>query len=70
MQNVMQAISPAFVLQVVDPEIEMINPADWDVVCDVRTPDEFEEDRLIGAINTPVLGNEQRAQVGTMYKQV
>ena len=58
------------VLQVVDPELEMINPADWDVVCDVRTPDEFEEDRLIGAINTPVLSNEQRAEVGTLYKQV
>lgn len=48
----------------------MINPADWDVVCDVRTPDEFEEDRLIGAISTPVLSNEQRAQVGTLYKQM
>jgi len=57
-------------LQIVDPEVEMINPADWDVVCDVRTPDEFIEDRLIGAINTPVLSNEQRAQVGTLYKQV
>ena len=57
-------------LQVVDLEVEMINPADWDVVCDVRTPDEFEEDRLIGAISTPVLSNEQRAQVGTLYKQM
>lgn len=57
-------------LQVVDPEVEMVNPADWDVVCDVRTPDEFEEDRIIGAINTPVLSNQQRAEVGTMYKQV
>ena len=58
------------VLQVVDPEVEMINPADWDVVCDVRTPDEFKDDRIIGAINTPVLSNQQRAEVGTMYKQV
>lgn len=57
-------------LQVVDPEVEMIDPADWDVVCDVRTPDEFAEDRMLGAINTPVLSNEQRAQVGTLYKQV
>ena len=57
-------------LQLVDPEVEMIDPADWDVVCDVRTPDEFEEDCLIGAINTPVLSNEQRAQVGTIYKQM
>ena len=57
-------------LQVVDPEVEMVNPADWDVICDVRTPDEFEEDHLIGAINTPVLSNEQRAEVGTLYKQM
>ena len=57
-------------LQMVDPEVEMIDPADWDIVCDVRTPDEFEEDRLIGAVNTPVLSNEQRAQVGTIYKQM
>lgn len=57
-------------MQVVDPEVEMIDPADWDVVCDVRTPDEFEEDRIIGAINTPVLSNQQRAEIGTMYKQV
>ena len=54
----------------VDPEVEMVNPADWDVICDVRTPDEFEEDHLIGAINTPVLSNEQRAEVGTLYKQM
>lgn len=56
-------------LQIIDPEVEMINPADWDVVCDVRTPDEFEEDRILGAVNTPVLSNEQRAQIGTIYKQ-
>lgn len=47
----------------------MINPADWDVICDVRTPDEFEEDCILGAVNTPVLSNEQRAQIGTIYKQ-
>lgn len=56
-------------LQIIDPEVEMINPADWDVVCDVRTPDEFEEDRILGAVNTPVISNEQRAQIGTIYKQ-
>lgn len=60
---------PQYLLQIVDPEVEMINPADWDVVCDVRTPDEFEEDRILGAVNTPVLSNEQRAQIGTIYKQ-
>ena len=67
---VQATLAAVLALQVVDPEAEMINPADWDVVCDVRTPDEFEEDRIIGAINTPVLSNEQRAEIGTMYKQV
>eukprot|EP00667_Euglena_gracilis_P021448 EG_transcript_23487 len=43
-------------------------PGDWDVVCDCRTPLEFIEDHIPGAINTPVLTNEQRVIVGTLYK--
>lgn len=42
----------------------------FDCVIDVRTPLEFAEDHLPGAINAPVLSNEERVQVGTMYKQV
>lgn len=41
----------------------------YDSVIDVRSPDEFTEDHLPGAINLPVLNNEERAQVGTMYVQ-
>ncbi|MDQ0462341.1 tRNA 2-selenouridine synthase [Caulobacter ginsengisoli] len=41
----------------------------YDAVIDVRSPGEFEEDRLPGAINLPVLTNEERAQVGTIYVQ-
>jgi tRNA 2-selenouridine synthase len=37
---------------------------------DTRTPDEFAEDHLPRAENQPVLSNEERAHVGTMYKQV
>lgn len=40
----------------------------FDAVIDVRTPAEFEEDHLPGAINLPVLDNAQRVQVGTQYK--
>ena len=40
----------------------------FDAVIDVRTPAEFEEDHLPGAINLPVLDNAQRIQVGTQYK--
>lgn len=36
---------------------------------DTRTTAEFEEDHLPGAINLPVLSNEERAIVGTIYKQ-
>jgi tRNA 2-selenouridine synthase len=44
--------------------------AEFDEVIDVRTPSEFAEDRVPGAINCPVLSDEERARVGTLYKQV
>jgi tRNA 2-selenouridine synthase len=40
-----------------------------DEIIDVRTPAEFAEDHIPGAINCPVLDNEQRIEVGTLYKQ-
>lgn len=40
-----------------------------DTVIDVRSPAEFAEDHVPGAINLPVLDNEERARVGTIYKQ-
>lgn len=43
---------------------------DFDEIVDVRTPLEFAEDHVPGAINAPVLSNEERVIVGTMYKQV
>ncbi|MGH8110271.1 MAG: tRNA 2-selenouridine(34) synthase MnmH [Arenimonas sp.] len=42
----------------------------FDVIIDVRTPAEFALDHLPGAINCPVLSNEERVMVGTLYKQV
>ncbi len=39
------------------------------IFLDTRTPLEFEDDHLPGAINLPVLSNEERAVVGTIYKQ-
>ena len=41
----------------------------FDSVVDARSPAEFAEDALPGAINCPVLDDAQRAQVGTLYKQ-
>ncbi|MGI4935983.1 MAG: tRNA 2-selenouridine(34) synthase MnmH, partial [Janthinobacterium lividum] len=42
----------------------------FDAVIDVRSPAEFALDHLPGAINCPVLDDEERVRVGTMYKQV
>src|SRR5690606_26007138 len=42
---------------------------DHDAVIDVRSPSEFAEDHLPGAINRPVLADAERARVGTIYKQ-
>lgn len=44
--------------------------ADFDEIIDVRTPAEFAEDHIPGAINCPVLSDEERITVGTLYKQV
>ncbi|WP_341647336.1 tRNA 2-selenouridine(34) synthase MnmH [Thauera humireducens] len=41
----------------------------FDEIIDARTPAEFAEDHIPGAVNLPVLDNEQRIVVGTMYKQ-
>jgi len=38
-------------------------------ILDARSPSEYAEDHLPGAINTPVLDDEERAVVGTIYKQ-
>ncbi len=44
--------------------------SDYDEIIDVRSPAEFAEDHIPGAINAPVLTNEQRAEVGTLFTQV
>jgi tRNA 2-selenouridine synthase len=41
----------------------------FDDLIDVRSPAEFAEDHVPGAISLPVLSNEERAQVGTIYVQ-
>ena len=42
----------------------------YDLVIDARSPGEHALDRLPGAINLPVLDDAQRAEIGTLYKQV
>lgn len=41
----------------------------FDAIIDVRSPSEFAEDHLPGAISLPVLDDEERARIGTIYKQ-
>ena len=41
----------------------------FDEILDARSPAEYAEDHLPGAVNTPVLDDEERARVGTIYKQ-
>jgi tRNA 2-selenouridine synthase len=43
--------------------------AGFDAIIDARSPSEFAEDHLPGAINWPVLDDEQRRIVGTLYVQ-
>ncbi len=40
-----------------------------DEIIDVRAPCEFAEDHVSGAINLPVLQDDERERVGTIYKQ-
>lgn len=44
--------------------------AQFDAIIDTRSPGEFAEDHIPCAINCPVLDNEERIRVGTLYKQV
>ena len=41
----------------------------FDAIIDVRSPAEFALDHIPGAINLPVLNNEERIEIGTLYKQ-
>jgi len=53
------------------PETITFRPELLDTHCiiDVRTPLEFAEDHLPGAVNVPFLTNEERVEIGTLYKQ-
>lgn len=50
-------------------KIDLKSLAAYDDIIDVRTPAEFAEDHVPGAINLPVLSNNERAEVGEIYVQ-
>lgn len=62
-------------MQTVNPHILNIEKLsstlhEFDAIIDVRSPAEFALDHIPGAINLPVLNNEERIEIGTLYKQV
>lgn len=50
-------------------ETEIWDADDYDMIIDVRAPVEFADDHIPGAINLPVLSDEERVIIGTLYKQ-
>lgn len=50
--------------------IDELSDQHFDTIIDTRSPAEFADDHIPGAINCPVLSDAERAQVGTIYKQV
>ncbi|MBI2754692.1 MAG: tRNA 2-selenouridine(34) synthase MnmH [Betaproteobacteria bacterium] len=42
----------------------------FDAALDVRSPSEYAEDHVPGALSCPVLDDAERARIGTLYKQV
>jgi tRNA 2-selenouridine synthase len=53
-------------------KVQLVNVSqlsDFDDIIDVRTPAEFSLDHIPNAINAPVLSNEERVRIGTLYKQ-
>jgi tRNA 2-selenouridine synthase len=54
----------------ISPDISLADLHKFDTIIDVRSPAEFADDHIPGAINLPVLNDQQRAEIGTIYKQI
>jgi tRNA 2-selenouridine synthase len=52
------------------PIPDFLQKAETLPVVDVRSPGEFAQGHIPGAVNIPLFSNEERARVGTTYKQV
>lgn len=50
--------------------VTLADLASFDDIIDVRSPAEFADDHLPGAMSCPVLDDWQRIEIGTLYKQV
>lgn len=59
-----------FVIEDITVEQFLALLAEGDVTpVDVRSPGEFEEGTVPGSVNVPLFDNEERAEIGTIYKQ-
>lgn len=53
----------------IEAAVALRHLGDFDTIVDVRSPGEYEEDHIPGALSCPVLDDAQRAQVGTLDRQ-
>jgi len=60
-------MQPSYKIKKIDDVLNEFQP-ERQTLIDVRSPSEFAEDHIPGAVNLPVLSDEQRAMVGTMYR--
>ena len=52
------------------PSLHDLPSLGFDAIIDVRSPAEYALDHIPGAINLPALSNAERAEIGTIYKQI
>lgn len=50
-------------------EVEELLSMERAAIVDVRSPKEYAQDHIYGAINLPILDDDERALIGTIYKQ-
>ena len=56
--------------QTLSAQLSLQSLSRYTEIIDARTPAEFAEDHVPGAINLPVLDNEERIRIGTLHKQI
>jgi tRNA 2-selenouridine synthase len=57
-------------VQIIPADEAIARLGSFSTIIDARSENEFAEDHLPGAVNWPSLNNEERHQIGTLYKQV
>jgi len=56
-------------LETIELEPALVQQRKGTLIIDVRTPAEFAETTIPGAVNVPIFSNEERIEVGTVFKQ-